>query len=109
MRIGKFRRRIVSKSSFSDDEKPDARDDDDAKVSSSLTEDEQKEDDIARAKSRVNPLFSLRMLLRIKGVVLAAPHRIVLRHFHELFPIAWTKRNAYTHSHIIKTERKTTR
>ena len=94
MRIGKFRRRIVSKSSFSDDEKPDARDDD-AKVSS-LTEDEQKEDDIARAKSRVNPLFSLRMLLRIKGVVLAAPHRIVLRHFHELFPIAWTKRNAYT-------------
>ena len=92
MRIGKFRRRIVSKSPFSDDEKPDARDDD-AKVSS-LTEDEQKEDDIARAKSRVNPLFSLRMLLRIKGVVLAAPHRIVLRHFHELFPIAWTKRNA---------------
>jgi hypothetical protein len=34
------------------------------------------------------------MLLRIKGVVLAAPRRIVLRHFHELFPIAWTKRNA---------------
>ena len=94
MRIGKFRRRIVSKSSFSDDEKPDAHDDD-AKVSL-LTEDEQKEDDIARAKSRVNPLCSLRMLLRIKGVVLAAPHRIVLRHFHELFPIAWTKRNAYT-------------
>jgi len=94
VRIGKFRRRIVSKSPFSDDEKPDAHDDD-AKVSS-LTEDEQKEDDIARAKSRVNPLFSLRMLLRIKGVVLAAPHRIVLRHFHELFPIAWTKRNAYT-------------
>jgi len=90
VRIGKFRRRIVSKSSFSDDEKPDAHDDD-AKVSL-LTEDEQKEDDIARAKSRVNPLFS--MLLRIKGVVLAAPHRIVLRHFHELFPIAWTKRNA---------------
>ena len=56
MRIGKFRRRIVSKSSFSDDEKPDAHDDD-AKVSS-LTEDEQKEDDIARAKSRVNPLFA---------------------------------------------------
>ena len=110
MRIGKFRRRIVSKSPFSDEEKPDARDDDDAKKVSSRTEDdEQKEDDIARAKSRVNPLFSLRMLLRIKGVVLAAPHRIVLRHFHELFPIAWTKRNAYTHSHIIKTERKTTR
>ena len=94
MRIGKFRRRIVSKSPFSDDEKPDARDDDAKKVSS-LTEDEQKEDDIARAKSRVvNPLFSPRMPLRIKGVVLAAPHRIVLRHFHELFPIAWTKRNA---------------
>ena len=93
MRIGKFRRRIVSKSPFSDDEKPDARDDDDAKKVSSLTEeDEQKEDDIARAKSRVNPR-SLRMLLRIKGVV---PRRIVLRHFHERFPIAWTKRNAYT-------------
>ena len=96
MRIGKFRRRIVSKSPFSDDEKPDARDDDDDAKVSSLTEDEeQKEDDIARAKSRVvNPLFSLRMLLRRKGVVLAAPRRIVLRHFHERFPIAWTKRNA---------------
>lgn len=93
MRIGKFRRRIVSKSSFSDDEKSDVNDDE-TKVSL-LPEDEQKEDDIARAKSRVvNPLFSLRMPLRIKGVVLAAPHRIVLRHFHELFPIAWTKRHA---------------
>jgi hypothetical protein len=96
VRIGKFRRRIVSKSPFSDAEKPDARDDG-AKVSSLTEDDEQKEDDIARAKSRVvNPLFSLRMLLRRKGVVLAAPRRIVLRHFHELFPIAWTKRNAYT-------------
>ena len=84
-RIGKFRRRIVSKSSFSDDEKPDAHDDD-AKVSS-LPEDEQKEDDIARVKFCVNPL-SLRILLLIKGVVLATLHRIVLRHFHELFPIA---------------------
>ena len=99
MRIGKFRRRIVSKSPFSDAEKRDARDDDDAKKVSSLTEDEQKEDDIARAKSRVNPLFSPRMPLRIKGVVLAAPHRIVLRHFHELFPIAWTTRHAYIHTH----------
>ena len=99
MRIGKFRRRIVSKSPFSDAEKPDARDDG-AKVSSLTEDDEQKEDDIARAKSRVvNPLFSLRMLLRRKGVVLAAPRRIVLRHFHERFPIAWTKRNAYTHTH----------
>jgi len=96
VRIGKFRRRIVSKSPFSDAEKPDARDDG-AKVSSLTEDDEQKEDDIARAKSRVvNPLFSLRMLLRRKGVVLAAPRRIVLRHFHERFPIAWTKRNAYT-------------
>ena len=85
MRIGKFRRRIVSKSSFSDDEKPDVHDDD-TKVSL-LPEDEQKEDDIARVKFCVNPL-SLRILLLIKGVVLATPHRIVLRHFHELFPIA---------------------
>ena len=86
MRIGKFRRRIVSKSPFSDDEKPDARDDD-AKVSSLTEDDEQKEDDITRVKFCVNPL-SLRILLLIKGVVLATLHRIVLRHFHELFPIA---------------------
>ena len=50
-------------SSFSDDEKSDARDDE--TKDPLLTEDEQKEDDIARAKSRVvNPLFSLRILLK---------------------------------------------
>ena len=106
VRIGKFRRRIVSKSPFSDAEKPDARDDG-AKVSSLTEDDEQKEDDIARAKSRVvNPLFSLRMLLRRKGVVLAAPRRIVLRHVHELFPIEF--RRNITHKHISLKHSKTT-
>ena len=99
MRIGKFRRRIVSKSPFSDAEKPDARDDG-AKVSSLTEDDEQKEDDIARAKSRVvNPLFSLRMLLRIKGVVLAAPHRIVLRHFHANFSPLRGRNVTHIHTH----------
>ena len=85
MRIGKFRRRIVSKSSFSDDEKSDVNDDE-TKVSL-LPEDEQKEDDIARIKFFEKLLLSL-ILLKLKGVVLATLNRIVLRHFHELSPIA---------------------
>ena len=84
MRIGKFRRRIVSKSSSSGDEKSDVHDDE--TKDPLLSEDEQKEDDIDRIKFCVNPL-SLRILLKLKGVVLATLNRIVvLRNFDERFP-----------------------
>jgi len=85
MRVGKFRRRIVSKS-FPDavDDKSDVNDDETKHPL--LSEDEQKEDDIARIKFCVNPL-SLMILLKLKGVVLATLNRIVLRNFHEFSPL----------------------
>ena len=94
---------IVSKSSFSDDEKSDVNDDE--TKDPLLPEDEQKRDDIARIKFCVNPL-SLRILLKLKGVVLATLNRIVLRNFHELFPIEF--RRNITHKHISLKHSKTT-
>ena len=101
--LEKFRRRIVSKSSFSDDEKSDVNDDE--TKDPLLPEDEQKEDDIARIQFCVNPL-SLRILLKLKGVVLATLNRIVLRNFHELFPNEF--RRNITHKHISLKHSKTT-